>query len=102
VLVLLFAAEFASGFGVMMLDITSGSIFAAVIPDALRARVTGAFQTVNFGTRPIGALAAGGLATLIGVRPTLWVAAGGATLGFLWLLPSPLPRLSSTREETLD
>jgi MFS family permease len=102
VLVLLFAAEFASGFGVMMLDITSGSIFAAVIPDVLRARVTGAFQTVNFGTRPIGALAAGGLATLIGVRPTLWVAAAGATLGFLWLLPSPLPRLSSTREETLD
>lgn len=88
----LFLAEFGSGFGVMVLDITFGSITATVIPDEVRARVTGAFQAVNYGTRPLGALAAGGLATLIGLRPTLWLTAGGATLGFLWLLPSPLPR----------
>jgi MFS family permease len=92
VLALLFLAEFGSGSGVMILDISIGSIFAAVIPDELRARVAGAFQALNYGTRPLGALAAGGLATLIGLRPTLWLAAGGATLGFLWLLPSPLPR----------
>jgi MFS family permease len=93
VLATLFVAEFASGIGVMVLDISLGSIFAAVIPDAVRARVTGAFQAVNFGTRPVGALVAGVSATLIGVRPTLWLAAGGATLSFLWLLPSPVRRL---------
>jgi predicted MFS family arabinose efflux permease len=92
VLAMLFLAEFGSGFGVMVLDITFGSITATVIPDEVRARVTGAFQAVNYGTRPLGALAAGGLATLIGLRPTLWLTAGGATLGFLWLLPSPMPR----------
>jgi MFS family permease len=37
----LFAAEFISGFGVMVLDISIGSIFAAVIPDELRSRVSG-------------------------------------------------------------
>jgi MFS family permease len=89
---MLFLAEFGSGTGVMILDISIGSIFAAVIPGDLRARVTGAFQAVNYGTRPLGALAAGGLATLTGLRPTLWLAADGATLGVLWLLPSPLPR----------
>jgi MFS family permease len=47
VLVMLFTAEFVSGFGLMMLDITIGVIFAAVIPDPLRSRVTGAFQAVN-------------------------------------------------------
>jgi MFS family permease len=87
VLGMLFTAEFASGVGVMVFDISLGSIFAAVIPDVVRARVMGAFQAVNYGTRPIGALAAGGLATMVGVRPTLWLAAGGAALGFLWLLP---------------
>jgi MFS family permease len=92
VLGMLFLAEFGSGVGVTVLDISLGSIFAAVIPDALRARVTGAFQAVNFGTRPIGALAAGGLATLIGLRPTLWLAAVGASLGVFWLLSSPLPK----------
>jgi MFS family permease len=40
ILAMLFAAEFASGFGVMALDISIGSIFAAVIPDQLRSRVS--------------------------------------------------------------
>jgi hypothetical protein len=30
--------------------------------------------------------------TLIGLRPTLWSAVIGGVSGFLWLLPSPLPR----------
>lgn len=90
VLAMLFLAEFGSGFGVMVLDISFGSIFAAVVPDDMRARVNGAFQAVNYGTRPLGALAAGGLGALIGLRPTLWLAAGGATLGFLWILLSPV------------
>ncbi len=99
ILAILFLAEFASGVGVMVLDISIGSIFASAIPDRLRARVTGAFQAVNYGTRPIGALVAGAAATLIGLRPTLWLAAGGATLGFLWLLPSPLPRMRPAGEK---
>jgi MFS family permease len=90
VLGLLFAAEFTSGFGVMILDISIGAIFAAQIPDRLRSRVTGAFQAVNYGTRPVGSLVGGALGTLIGPRPTLWIAAIGGVLGFLWLLPSPL------------
>ena len=88
VLGMLFLAEFGSGFGVMLLDISIGSIFAAVIPAELRSRVNGAFQTVNYGTRPLGALAGGTLGTLMGLRLTLWVAVTGAVTGFVWLLPS--------------
>jgi len=91
ILVMLMTAEFISGFGVMVLDISIGSILLAVIPDDLRSRVSGAFQAVNYGTRPLGALAGGILGTVIGPRPTLWVAAIGGTLGFLVLLPTPLP-----------
>jgi MFS family permease len=87
----LFASEFLSGFGVMVLDISVGSIFAAVIPNELRSRVSGAFQAVNYGTRPVGALLGGVLGTLIGLRPALWVATAGGVIGFLVLLPSPLP-----------
>jgi MFS family permease len=88
---MLFAAEFVMGFGVMVLDISIGAIFAAVIPDRLRSRVTGAFQAVNYGTRPAGALLGGLLGTVIGLRPALWVAALGGIAGFFLLLPSPLP-----------
>jgi MFS family permease len=92
ILGLLFAAEFVIGFGVMLLDISIGSIFAAVIPDELRSRVTGAFQAVNYGTRPLGAVAGGILGSWLGIRPTLWIAAAGGVAGVLWLIPSPLPR----------
>ena len=92
ILAMLFTAEFISGFGVMALDISIASIFAVVIPDQLRSRVSGAFQAVNYGTRPLGALTGGFLGTFIGLRPTLWIAAIGGMTGFLALLPTPLPR----------
>ena len=98
VLAMLFAAEFLSGLGVMILDIAAGSIFAAQIPEQLRARVSGAYGFVNNGIRPLGSLAGGALGTWIGLRPTLWIATLGALLGVLWLLPSPLPRLKELPE----
>jgi predicted MFS family arabinose efflux permease len=77
----------------MVLDISIGAIFAALIPHHVRARVSGAFTFVNYGVRPLGSLAGGFLGAAIGMRPTLWLATVGALAGFLWLLPSPIPRL---------
>jgi MFS family permease len=91
-LALLLVAEFASGFGVMLLDITAGTIFAAVIPGGVRSRVTGAFLAINYGTRPPGALLGGMLGTVLGLRETLWIAVCGGICGALILLPSPLSR----------
>src|SRR4029078_1821051 len=82
--------DLGAGFGVMMLDISSGAIAAAVVPDRLRSRVSGAYMVVNYGVRPLGALAGGALGTGIGLRPTLWIATGGGPAGFLWLMPSPI------------
>jgi MFS family permease len=92
ILGMLFAAEFGSGFGVMMLDISIGAIFAAAIPDTLRARVTGAFQAVNYGVRPLGALLGGLLGSALGLRPALWVATLGGVAGAVLVLPTALPR----------
>ena len=93
VVLMLFLAEFWSGVGVMMLDISAGAIFAALIPDRLRSRVSGAYSFVNYGVRPLGSLAGGVLGSTIGLQPTLWIGAIGALAGVLWLLPSPIPRL---------
>ncbi len=94
-LVLLTAAEFFSGVGVMILDVGLYSFQAAVIPDQLRSRVWGAILFVNWGIRPIGALAGGLLAGAIGLRSTMWIAAAGGLAGVLWLLPS---RMSQVRD----
>jgi MFS family permease len=98
VLLLLFTAEFLSGFGVMILDIVGGSIKTALIPDRLRARVAGAYMVVNYGVRPVGALLGGALGTWIGLRPTLWISSVAAIAGVLWLLPSPLMRMRELPE----
>jgi len=97
----LFLAEFGSGFGVMLVDISYGSISAALVPHRLRARVSGAFNLVNYGVRPVGAFVGGLLGSVIGVRETLWIATVGAIAGFLWLLPSPMPALKELPEADL-
>jgi Na+/melibiose symporter-like transporter len=94
ILALLFVAEFLSGAGVMVLDITAGSLMTAATPDELRARTAGAQRTINYGIRPVGALMGGFLGATIGVHAALWVGAVGGILGVLWLLGSPVPRMS--------
>ena len=98
ILALLFLAEFGSGLGVMLLDISAGTIFAAVIPPELRSRVSGAYMFVNYGIRVLGSLAGGWLGAAIGLRPTLWIATSGALAGVLWLLPSPVLRIRTLPE----
>lgn len=99
---MLAVAEFFNGIGLMVLDVGLGALYAAAVPDPLRARVSGAFLLVNYGVRPIGALGGGLLATAIGLQTTMWVTAIGALFGVLWLLPSPMPQLRDLPETALD
>ena len=94
----LFLAEFLSGFGVMMLDIAGGSMSAALVPDRLRARVSGAYMVVNYGVRPVGALVGGALGTAIGLRSALWISSAAAIAGVAFLVPSPIPQLHELPE----
>lgn len=102
VLPLLAVAEFFNGVGLMLLDVGLGALYAAAVPDPLRARVSGAFLLVNYGVRPIGALGGGLLAVAIGLQTAMWVTAIGALFGVLWLLPSPMPQLRDLPEAALD
>ena len=99
IVALLFVAEFCSGIGLMLLDIMAGSISAGLIPPQLRSRVSGAFMVVNYGVRPLGTSVAGVLGTVIGLRPTMWIATVGALAGLLFILPSPIMKLHDVPEE---
>jgi predicted MFS family arabinose efflux permease len=98
--VLLGLAEFLSGIGIMLLDIDLGAVQTALIPDRLRAQVAGAYIFVNWGVRPVGALAGGLLAGAVGLRPTMWIASVGAIAGVLWLLPSGMSRVRRVSART--
>jgi MFS family permease len=92
---LLCGVELVSGFGVMLFDTNSNSMTALAVPQRLRARIAGASRVFNYGTRPFGAMIGGALATAIGIRPTLLLAAIGSVSSVIWLLASPI---AATRE----
>ena len=69
VLTCLFPADLFSGLGVMLLDISSLSIMAAVDPRPAVGAVVGAYMVVNYGVRPLGG-SSGRAASAIGVRTT--------------------------------
>ena len=100
VLCMLIAGEFANCVGVIWLDVAAASIFAQEIPGHLRSRVAGAYRTVNYGVRPLGAVLGGFLGATIGLRDALWVAAIGASCAGLPLLRRAVLDLRSpTRSE---
>ena len=87
------ATEFLAGAGVMLFDVNQNAILVAAAPDGLRGRVVGVYSSINYGIRPIAALIGGVLATHLGLRTTLLIAAVGGSLSVLWFLASPIPRI---------
>lgn len=83
------AGMFVATFAVMCYDIPNNSLQAAVTHDHMRSRVSGAYSSINYGIRPLGAIVGGLLGTWIGVRATLLVSAAGGLFAVLWLIGSP-------------
>ena len=94
------AVEFVSSVGVMFYDINVNSIQTAMTPDRMRSRSAGAYATVNYGIRPLGALLGGLMAEWVGIPITLVVAGVCGCLGVLFLWRSPVVR--TRRVEDLD
>jgi predicted MFS family arabinose efflux permease len=82
--------EAVGGFAIMLFDINVNALQTAVVHDDLRSRVSGAFSTVNYGVRPLGAVVGGVLGEVVGIGPTLVLAAVGGALSVVWLLGSPI------------
>ncbi len=83
------AAEFVSGFGLMLDDINGLSLMQTVTPERMLGRVSGAMMAGTYGARSAAALAAGILGSRLGLAPTIGVAAvlGLACVPLLILSP---------------
>jgi MFS family permease len=62
----------------------------ATCPPELLAPVNATARWINWGTLPLGGIAAGALGSALGVRDTLWIAVVGGCASGLWLFFSPL------------
>jgi MFS family permease len=86
-------------FGGVVFNIVAISLFQAITPDRLLGRMNASRRFVVWGVVPLGSLTGGALTALIGLRPTLYVGAIGASLAFLPLLFSPVRGLRDVPEE---
>jgi hypothetical protein len=90
----LMSAMFLNGLGQPLYNINQASLRQAVVPGEMQGRVTTTLSVLAGGAGPVGALAAGGCAALLGIRATLIGAAMGTALSCLWLLLSPIRTLT--------
>jgi MFS family permease len=93
----------AAGFGILggsgvAYNINQVSVRQALCPRRLQGRMNASVRFLVWGTLPIGGFLGGALGSTIGIRPTLWVAAVGQATAFLWLLPSPIPKMRDMPE----
>lgn len=95
VTVLLAASHFLHAFGVQINGINLMSLRQAITPNRLQGRMNASFRFVNVGMMMFGALIAGSLGELIGLRATLAVGAIGMLLPFLRLLFSPVRKFET-------
>jgi MFS family permease len=72
------------GGSVILAAAAVNTILQTIVPDALRGRVAGFFTLSFLGMAPLGNLAAGGLASAIGVQATFALNGVIATLAALW------------------
>jgi hypothetical protein len=68
------------------------SLRQLLCPDHLLGRMNATGRFLAWATLPVGGLAGGALGTALGLRTTLWLAAAGLLLSWLWLVLSPACR----------
>jgi MFS family permease len=98
VLPFLVLAHLLWGFFVLNYFVSAISLIQAITPDHLLGRTNASRRFLVQGVIPVGALLGGGLGTLLGLRPTIAVAAIGASVAVLPLYLSPLAGVRTTAD----
>ncbi len=97
-LALLMALQLVGDGAAVVYSVNAVSLLQVSIPDHLLGRINACMHLLENGVMPIGAILAGIVSEIIGVRLTLLIGASGALLSCAWLLCSPLRRLREASE----
>jgi len=83
-------------------NINQVSVRQAICPPRLLGRMNASVRFLVWGTLPIGGFLGGLFGAWFGLRATLWIAAVGQAVAFLWLLPSPVPQMREIPQPVHD
>jgi predicted MFS family arabinose efflux permease len=75
-----------------VLNVCETSLRQMIAPENLRGRVNSAIHLMFRGCLPLGSLAGGALAEIVGIRATLFLSGTGFLLSSIWLFFSPIRR----------
>ncbi|GAB3447735.1 MFS transporter [Actinophytocola sediminis] len=87
------AALFGTSVGITFFTIMQASVQQSLCPNELLGRMNATVSFLFWGAATLGSTLAGTVATFVGLRPTLWIAAAGVLLSAGWLIASPLVRM---------
>ncbi len=90
----LYIGLFSLGFGPMLWLVLQTSVRQMLTPKDMLGRVAATLTTAIYGVRPLGALAAGAVATGYGTAAAVWLAALLFGLSVIAILRSPAPAMT--------
>jgi MFS family permease len=102
--ILFLLGQFVLVSGIVISNVLFGSFFQNYVPNHMLGRVSATTGTASYALMLIGALVAGGLSELLGIRTALWILSSGITISGLVYLKAPLrhsrefPAARSARE----
>ncbi len=99
---LLIVAFNVFGIGGVVYNVNQVSLRQAITPARMQGRMNATMRFMVWGTMPIGSLIGGALGNVIGLRPTLWVAAVGGLFSFIPPLLSPVRSLEEMPQPAED
>jgi MFS family permease len=88
---LLIIAGVVSTFGGVLYNVSQVSLRQGITPTRLLGRLNASMRFIVWGTIPIGSFLGGLIGGVLGLRPTLALAAAGQTMAGGWVLFSPVP-----------
>jgi MFS family permease len=87
-------ATFLASVGSVIYNVNQVSFRQAIVPIKLQGRLNATMRFLVWGTIPVGSIVGGVLGGILGLRTTIGISAVGGALAFLWVLLSPIRRIT--------
>jgi MFS family permease len=91
---LLILSTFLASIGAVVYNVNQVSFRQAIVPLELQGRLNATMRFLVWGTIPLGSIIGGVLGGVIGLRTAIGISAVGGALAFIWVLISPIRRIS--------
>ncbi|GAA0571534.1 MFS transporter [Paractinoplanes ferrugineus] len=96
---LLATAFLVQGFGTALANVHNVTLRQTAVPTRLQGRVNASYRLISWGVIPLGAGLGGVLAGTYGNRTGMIIGAVGLALSALWIVFSPIPRMSTAPQQ---